>query len=86
MYSLQPNNEPIDIVRKTLLAAKHMDYPHATWLLDDGNRPEMEALAKRLDVRYITRENNDHAKAGNLNNALRQTEGEFIAIFGSGSV
>lgn len=74
-------NEPIDIVRKTLLAAKHMDYPHATWLLDDGNRPEMEALAKRLDVRYITRENNDHAKAGNLNNALRQTEGEFIAIF-----
>lgn len=74
-------NEPIDIVRKTLLAAKHMDYPHETWLLDDGKRPEMEALAKRLEVRYITRENNDHAKAGNLNNALRQTEGEFIAIF-----
>ncbi len=74
-------NEPIDIVRKTLLAAKHMDYPHETWLLDDGKRPEMEALAKRLEVRYITRENNDHAKAGNLNNALRQSEGEFIAIF-----
>jgi hypothetical protein len=31
-------------VRKTLLAARAMDYPHKTWLLDDGRRPEMEAL------------------------------------------
>lgn len=74
-------NEPIDIVRKTLLAAKHMDYPHETWLLDDGKSNEMEALAKRLEVRYVTRENNEHAKAGNLNNALIQSQGEFIAIF-----
>lgn len=74
-------NEPIDIVRKTLLAAKHMDYPHETWLLDDGERLEMRALAKRLEVHYVTRGNNDHAKAGNLNNALEHAEGEFIAIF-----
>ncbi|MDR9501344.1 MAG: glycosyltransferase [Desulfurivibrionaceae bacterium] len=74
-------NEPVDLVRKTLLAAKHMDYPHETWLLDDGNRQEMAYLAKRLNVRYIARPANTHAKAGNLNNALKQATGDFIAIF-----
>ncbi len=74
-------NEPIEIVRKTVLAAKHMKYPHETWLLDDGKRPEMEELAQRLGVHYIARDNNLHAKAGNLNNALQHTQGDFIAIF-----
>ena len=74
-------NEPVDLVRKTLLAAKHMDYPHETWLLDDGNRQEMKALADRLGVRYLARTNNVHAKAGNLNNAMTHSKGDFIAIF-----
>jgi cellulose synthase (UDP-forming) len=43
-------NEPVDLVRKTILAATHMDYPHETWVLDDGRRPEMAELAKRLGV------------------------------------
>lgn len=74
-------NESVDLVRKTLLAAKHMDYPHETWLLDDGNRHEMKALANRLGVRYLARLNNWHAKAGNLNNAMAHSKGDFIAIF-----
>lgn len=74
-------NEDPDLVRKTLLAAINMDYPHVTWLLDDGNRPEMKALAQRLNVNYIARTENSHAKAGNLNNALKYSTGELIAIF-----
>lgn len=74
-------NESVDIVRRTLLAARNMDYPHRTWLLDDGNRADMKALAERLDVNYLARTENTHAKAGNLNNALLQSFGEFIAIF-----
>lgn len=74
-------NEPVDLVRKTILAAQHMDYSHQTWLLDDGNRQEMAHLAKRLNVRYLARQENIHAKAGNLNNALRHATGDFIAIF-----
>ncbi|MBU0680798.1 MAG: glycosyltransferase [Proteobacteria bacterium] len=74
-------NEPTEIVRKTVLAAKHMEYPHDTWLLDDGRRPEMAELARRLGVHYIARDNNLHAKAGNLNNALKHATGDFIAIF-----
>ncbi len=74
-------NEATDIVRRTLLAACNVDYPHGTWLLDDGNRPEMAALATELGVRYLARSDNSHAKAGNLNNALKHSKAEFIAIF-----
>ncbi len=74
-------NESVDLVRKTLLAAKHMDYPHETWLLDDGNRPEMRVLADRLKIRYLARTENLHAKAGNLNNAMAHSTGDFVVIF-----
>ena len=74
-------NEPVDLVRKTLLSAKHMDYPHETWLIDDGNRHKMKELADRLGVHYLARLNNEDAKAGNLNNAMKHCKGDFIALF-----
>src|SRR5262249_19532459 len=30
---------------------------------------------------YVTRPDNQHAKAGNLNNALKHTDGEFVIVF-----
>lgn len=74
-------NEPVSMLRRTALAAIQMDYPHQTWLLDDGNRPEVAALARELDCRYLARTSNQDAKAGNLNNALLSSEAEFVAIF-----
>jgi cellulose synthase (UDP-forming) len=74
-------NESVDIVRRTLMAAQRMKHAHEVWLLDDGNRLEMQVLAEELGCRYLARLNNHHAKAGNLNNALRHTRAEFIAIF-----
>jgi cellulose synthase (UDP-forming) len=38
-------------------------------------------LADELGCRYLARTENLHAKAGNLNNALRYTQAEYIAIF-----
>jgi cellulose synthase (UDP-forming) len=73
--------ESVELVRKTLLAAMAMDYPHRTWLLDDGRRPPMRALARDLGCEYLTRPDNLHAKAGNLNHALAHTQGELIAVF-----
>lgn len=66
-------NEPVDMLRHTLLAAVHMDYAHETWLLDDGNRAEMAALARDLGCRHLARTENKDAKAGNFNNALKQS-------------
>lgn len=74
-------NESVNLLRHTLLAAARMEYPHQTWLLDDGNRPEMAALAKELGCRYLARTENTDAKAGNLNNALAQSKAEFVAVF-----
>jgi cellulose synthase (UDP-forming) len=74
-------NEPLDMLRRTLLAATRMEYPHQTWLLDDGNRPEARTLADSLGCRYLARERNTDAKAGNLNNALRHSEAELLGVF-----
>ena len=74
-------NEPVWMVRRTLVGALGIRHPHTTWLLDDGRRPEMAALARELGCGYITRDDNAGAKAGNLNNALRQTSGELVAVF-----
>ncbi|MBF9235201.1 UDP-forming cellulose synthase catalytic subunit [Microvirga alba] len=44
-------------------------------------RVELQALCAALDVNYITRARNEHAKAGNLNNALEHSTGDLIAVF-----
>lgn len=74
-------NESVSLVRKTLLAARAMDYAHETWLLDDGRRDEMHELADQLGVRYLARPDNSHAKAGNLNHALAHSRGALVAVF-----
>ncbi|SAK75146.1 cellulose synthase [Caballeronia calidae] len=77
-------NEPLSVVRPTLFAAQGIDWPAdklRVYLLDDGHRPEFEALAREAGIGYITRDDNQHAKAGNINRALAKTEGEYIAIF-----
>ncbi|PZO81768.1 MAG: cellulose synthase catalytic subunit (UDP-forming) [Mesorhizobium amorphae] len=42
---------------------------------------ELQQLAADLGCRYLTRERNEHAKAGNMNNALGQSSGELIVVF-----
>ncbi|HWQ03327.1 MAG TPA: glycosyltransferase [Candidatus Nitrosotenuis sp.] len=73
-------NEPVEILRETLVCAISVRYPHKTFLLDDGNRPEVRALADEFGCGYITRTERTHAKAGNLNNALKYSTGEFIVV------
>ncbi len=62
-----------------------MEYPDKSkvhiYLLDDGNRQEVQELAQRMGVGYITREEHLHAKAGNLNNALQHTHSPLVATF-----
>lgn len=74
-------NEDLDVLTATLVGCDRVTYPHTTWLLDDGRRDEVRALAERFGVRYLTRSTNEHAKAGNINNALSQTHGELLLMF-----
>jgi cellulose synthase/poly-beta-1,6-N-acetylglucosamine synthase-like glycosyltransferase/tetratricopeptide (TPR) repeat protein len=73
-------NEDASLLRATVNAAKAMEYNHRTFLLDDGNRQEIRDLAEELGIDYIAREENRHAKAGNLNHALEITKGEFVVV------
>ena len=79
-------NEPVELLRLTVEAALRIDWPTLkVYLLDDGARPEMRALAEQLGSGYITRGEEwtgkpRHAKAGNVNNALAATDGEFVLI------
>ena len=74
-------NEPVHMLRKTLLACNDLQYPHRTLVLDDGNRPEVKALCEELNCIYLARETHEHAKAGNLNFGLKHSNAEFIAVF-----
>jgi cellulose synthase (UDP-forming) len=74
-------NESVELVENTVRAAVSMTYPHRTYVLDDGNRPEMGEMARRHGAEWITRPDNQGAKAGNINHALTQTSGEFFVIF-----
>src|SRR5215471_12383578 len=75
-------NESVDIVRRTVIGAQTIDYPSKTvYVLDDGHRPAIQSMVESLGARYLTRPDHYHAKAGNLNHALRHTSGELIAIF-----
>ena len=73
--------EPLAVVQRSLQAALAIDYPALTvWLLDDTDRPELRQLASALGCRYLARHGQLHAKAGNLNAALPQLQGELVAV------
>lgn len=77
-------NEPLGILRRTLVGCINQDYPtnhFRVYVLDDGQRDEVRALAELFHCGYIRRADRQHAKAGNLNHALAKSSGEIIAIF-----
>ena len=72
--------EELDKIRATVSAAVAMHGKHITYVLDDGKSDDVRALAAELGAEYIVREGNAGAKAGNINNALSVTSGEFFVI------
>jgi cellulose synthase (UDP-forming) len=73
-------NEGPEILVPTIAAAMAMEPAHDTWVLDDGQRPEIEELARSLGARYLARPTHEHAKAGNLNHALGVIDAEILAV------
>ncbi len=77
-------NEPLKVVRPTVLAALSLDWPKdklRIHVLDDGRRAEFKTFCDSVGVAHVTRGDNKHAKAGNINAALKHTSGELVAIF-----
>jgi cellulose synthase (UDP-forming) len=79
-------NEEKAILERTIIGATGIAYPnYRVWVLDDGRRDWLRKMAEQLGCHYLTRPNNTHAKAGNINNALLHVAGlqsrpQFISI------
>ena len=79
-------NEEQTILERTIVGAQAMDYPNfRVWMLDDSRRDWLKALCARLGCRYVSRPDNRHAKAGNINHALKLLAAlpdppEFVSI------
>ena len=77
-------NEPLDVVRYTALGALNIDWPADklhVYILDDGRRKEFEQFAFEAGIGYKIRPDNKHAKAGNINTALKSMKSPYVAIF-----
>jgi len=73
-------DESVAVLEATLSGCALLSYPHTTWLLDDGARPEIAELAAAWGARYMTRPDKRHAKAGNINHALPRTDGDLVLV------
>lgn len=77
-------NEPLSVIRPTIIAALDMDWPGdrlRVLVLDDGRRDAVAALCAELGALYVQRPDNRHAKAGNVNHGLGHSQSEFVAMF-----
>ncbi|MDH4328295.1 MAG: glycosyltransferase [Nitrospira sp.] len=78
-------DEPLSLLRQTLVGCLSQEYPRDRFkvhVLDDGHRAEAKQLAAALGCGYQRRPDRPrHAKAGNLNHALRMTGSDLVAVF-----
>ena len=79
-------NEDEEVLEPTILGALGMSYRNfRVWVCDDGHRPWLRNFCEQHHVGYLTRTENTHAKAGNVNAALKalavlDEKPDFVAI------
>lgn len=71
-------NEPLAVLEPTVIGAVNVRGVRRVLVLDDGARPEVREMARRLGAAYVPRVGREGAKAGNLNHGLAETDAEFI--------
>jgi cellulose synthase (UDP-forming) len=52
-----PGAEGIEMLRRTLRALVALDYPHDTWVLDEGESEQAQTLCRQLGAKYFSRKN-----------------------------
>ena len=81
-----PSSESLEVIGEQLDALQTVDYPHDSWVLDEGDSADVRALAEASGVNYFSRKGIDRwnqptppfqrkTKAGNVNAWLDHIEG-----------
>lgn len=73
----------MQLLEKTIAACTNLEYPNNKFKIhvcDDGRRESLKILCSNYKVNYISREDNEGAKAGNINNALKFLTGDLFAV------
>ena len=73
--------ESLEIVEKSIIAAKQVMLCFDVYVGDDSNRPEVKALAQKYGVKYVTRTDRKYFKSGNISNVLKDIQPDYVAIF-----
>jgi glycosyl transferase family 2 len=70
------------LIDNTAYHASKLRWPGrlTVYLLDDGDDPAVERIARRYGFRYLTRAGSAYKKAGNLQRALERSSGDLITI------
>jgi cellulose synthase (UDP-forming) len=55
-----PGEEPIEMLEQTIRALIDLEYPHETWVLDEGNDLRVAALCTELGAFHFSRKNYPH--------------------------
>src|SRR5215475_1214312 len=93
LTTIVPGKEPVELVERTLRKMLQVAYcgPVDVWILDEGDDPEVRALAQRLGVRHFSRKgiaeyNQPHgefrarSKAGNHNACRAEHEHRYDVV------
>ncbi|MGI0100895.1 MAG: glycosyltransferase [Candidatus Micrarchaeaceae archaeon] len=82
------HDESTDMIRRNICRLKTMKYPKGKMsisVLNDSSdkriRAELTRICKETSVRFIYRDSNKGFKAGAINNFLKYSRDEFVAIF-----
>lgn len=74
-------NEPLDMFENTVKAAAGINYANKKlYVLDDGPRDEVRAIAQKFGAEYLSRPDRKGWKGGNLNFGMQHSNGDFILV------
>ncbi len=73
-------NEPLTVLEPTIVGSLRVHGVGRVWVLDDGRRDEVREFCEKVGAGYISRTDNAHAKAGNINNALPQLDADYVLL------
>lgn len=77
--TIVPEAESHEMLEKTVRAMVALDYPHDTWVLDEGDQEEIKALCQRTGALHFSRKNIPHYQSDGGTFQARSKHGNYNA-------